>query len=100
MPGSAADTSPTMAAGGSIPLSISVAGFDTDNKVSVTIAGLPTYENITDALDKRGFSGSSAHHMIGAAAATLHGIDPDQDGLMPDRGIGFLICDILRVPYG
>jgi hypothetical protein len=47
-------------AGGSVALPISVAAFDSDDKVSVTIAGLPAFETITDALDKKTFSGASA----------------------------------------
>ena len=48
-----------VAAGGSVALPISVAGFDADDKVSVTIAGLPSFETITDALDKKTFAGAS-----------------------------------------
>jgi hypothetical protein len=48
-----------VAAGGSVPLPISVARFDSDDKVSVSIAGLPAFETITDSLDNKSFSGSS-----------------------------------------
>ncbi len=48
-----------VAAGGSVSLPIGVSGFDSDDKVSVKIAGLPVFETITDALDNRTFSGSS-----------------------------------------
>jgi autotransporter passenger strand-loop-strand repeat protein len=48
-----------VAAGGSVPLPVSVASFDSDDKVSVTIAGLPAFETITDALDKKTFAGAS-----------------------------------------
>ena len=53
--------SPTLfvAAGGSVSLPLSVAGFDSDDKVSVNIAGLPTFEAITDNLNKKVFSGAS-----------------------------------------
>jgi hypothetical protein len=48
-----------VAAGGSVSLPLSVSGFDSDDKVTVKIAGLPTFETITDNLDKKTFSGSS-----------------------------------------
>jgi hypothetical protein len=40
-------------------LPISVAGFDSDDKVSVNVAGLPAFETISDALDNKSFGGSS-----------------------------------------
>jgi hypothetical protein len=54
-----ASSSLFVAAGGSVALPISVTGFDADDSVSVTIAGLPTFETITDALDQRTFAGAS-----------------------------------------
>jgi HYR domain len=48
-----------VAAGGSVALPISVTGFDADDRVSVTIAGLPTFETISDAFDPRTFAGAS-----------------------------------------
>jgi hypothetical protein len=48
-----------VAAGGSVALPISVTGGDADDTVSVTVAGLPSFETITDALDNRRFSGAS-----------------------------------------
>jgi probable HAF family extracellular repeat protein len=48
-----------VAAGGSVSLPLSVSGFDSDDKVTVKIAGLPAFETITDNLDKKTFSGSS-----------------------------------------
>ncbi len=54
-----ASTSLFVAAGGSISLPISVSGFDSDDRVTVNIAGLPAFETITDALDHRTFSGGS-----------------------------------------
>ena len=65
---SVADPPPTLtipipslfvAAGGSVSLPLSVSGFDSDDKVSVMVAGLPAFETITDNLDKKSFSGSS-----------------------------------------
>jgi hypothetical protein len=50
-----ASSSLFVAAGNSVALPISVAGFDADDQVSVTIAGLPSFETITDALDRRQF---------------------------------------------
>ncbi len=52
-------TALTVNAGGSVALPISVAAFDADDAVSVTISGLTSYETVTDALDKTVFSGSS-----------------------------------------
>jgi hypothetical protein len=52
-------TALTVNAGGSAALPISVAGFDADDTVTVTIGGLTSYETITDTLDKKTFSGSS-----------------------------------------
>jgi hypothetical protein len=46
-------------AGASAALPVSVAGFDADDTVTVTIGGLTSYETITDTLDKKTFSGSS-----------------------------------------
>jgi hypothetical protein len=54
-----ASTSLFVAAGGSNSLPISVSGFDSDDRVTVNIAGLPAFETITDALDHRTFSGGS-----------------------------------------
>jgi hypothetical protein len=54
-----ANSSLFVVAGGSVPLSINVAGFDPDDSVRVTIAGLPSFETITDAVDTRIFAGSS-----------------------------------------
>jgi hypothetical protein len=54
-----ASSSLFVAAGGSVSLPISVAGFDADDKVSVRVAGLPIYETITDALDNKTFAGNS-----------------------------------------
>ena len=52
-------TSLFVAAGGSVSLPISVSGFDADDRVTVTIVGLPAFETITDALDHRTFGGTS-----------------------------------------
>jgi regulation of enolase protein 1 (concanavalin A-like superfamily) len=49
----------TVAAGGSIPLPITVGTSDSDDTVTVTIAGLTSYETVTDTLDHKVFSGSS-----------------------------------------
>jgi len=38
---------PTVPAGGSIPMGISATPFDSDDQVSVTIGGVPSFENIT-----------------------------------------------------
>jgi hypothetical protein len=38
---------------------MSVSGYDADDKVFVSILGLPSYETITDALDHLTFSGAS-----------------------------------------
>jgi PKD repeat protein len=46
-------------AGGSVTLPISVTGFDADDRVAVTVAGLPAFETITDAIDGRIFAGAS-----------------------------------------
>ena len=46
-----------VAAGGSVPLGISVSGFDADDKVSVTITGLASYETII--VGHKTFSGAS-----------------------------------------
>jgi hypothetical protein len=54
-----ANSSVFVAVGKSVPLSINVAGFDPDDSVRVTIAGLPSFETITDAVDTRIFAGSS-----------------------------------------
>ncbi len=54
-----ASSSLFVVAGGSVALPISVTGFDADDRVSVTIAGLPAFETITDALDPRTFAGAS-----------------------------------------
>ncbi len=52
-------TALTVNAGASVALPVSVAGFDVDDAVTVTIGGLTNYETITDTLDKKTFSGSS-----------------------------------------
>ncbi len=49
----------TVNAGGSVALPVSVASFDGDDTVSVTISGLTNYETLTDAFDHTTFSGSS-----------------------------------------
>ena len=49
----------TVNAGGSVALPISVAPFDADDTVSVTISGLAGYETVTDNLDQTTFSGNS-----------------------------------------
>jgi hypothetical protein len=53
------NSSPVVPAGGSIPLQVSVSGFDSDDKVSLTITGLPSFETITDAADNKVFAGGS-----------------------------------------
>ncbi len=52
-------TSLNVNAGGSVALPITVAGFDPDDTVSVNISGLPKYEQITDNLDNKTFTGKS-----------------------------------------
>ena len=54
-----ASTSLFVPAGGSVSLPISVTGFDSDDRLTVSITGLPAFETITDALDHRTFSGGS-----------------------------------------
>jgi len=46
-------------AGGMVALPIRVTNFDSDDTVSVTITGLPSFETVTDKLDNSVFSGNS-----------------------------------------
>jgi hypothetical protein len=50
-----------VAAGGSVSLPIDVAGSDSDDHVSLTIAGLPSFETITDGLNDETFAGDSVN---------------------------------------
>jgi hypothetical protein len=49
----------TLPAGGTVRMGISVSVPDADDSVSVTIAGLTSYESVTDAFDHQTFSGAS-----------------------------------------
>jgi Bacterial Ig domain/Protein of unknown function (DUF642) len=50
----------SVTAGGSVALGVSVTVPEAGDTVNVKIAGLPSYETITDALDHKVFSGNSA----------------------------------------
>ncbi len=54
-----ANNSLSVTAGGHVPLGVSVRVPETGDTVKVKIAGLPSYETITDALDGKTFRGSS-----------------------------------------
>jgi hypothetical protein len=49
----------TITAGGAVAMGVSVAGFDADDTMSVTINGLTSDEFVTDGADSTVFSGSS-----------------------------------------
>jgi len=61
-------TALTLPAGGSVALPINVTAADADDTVSVTIAGLTSYETVTDGRDATVFSGTS----ITLTAAEVH----------------------------
>ena len=54
-----ADNALTVNAGGSVSLPISVSPSGAHEATAVTIAGLPSYESVTDNLDHKTFTGSS-----------------------------------------
>ena len=54
-----ANNSLSVTAGGNVALGVDVTTPEAGDTVSVSIAGLPSYETITDALDRKIFAGSS-----------------------------------------
>ena len=60
-----ANTSPTVAAGGSISLGVTATPADSDDAVSVTISGVPSYETISAP------TGDSVAHQTGSSTWTI-----------------------------